>query len=83
MHTLLRPDKHFMAIQMAVKGDAFFCDLSQLSQTEHLKSAAVGKDRALPAGKFVQAAHIAHHLITGSQVHMIGVAQHNLCANLL
>ena len=48
--------------------------MAQLGKAEHLKSAAVGEDGAVPAGKLVQAAHIGNDLITGTQVEMIGVA---------
>ena len=67
---------------MGVERYAFLGNVAQLGKAEHLKSAAVGQDRAVPAGKLVQAAHIGNDLITGTQVEMIGVAQHDLCADL-
>ena len=66
---------------MRVERYAFLGNVAQLGKAEHLKSAAVGQDRAVPAGKLVQAAHIGNDLITGTQVEMIGVAQHDLCAD--
>ena len=52
-------------------------------QTEYLKSAAVGQDRPVPAGKLVQAAHIRYQLVAGTQMQMVGIAQHDLRADIL
>ena len=81
LHALFRPHKNAVAVQMRVERYAFLGNVAQLGKAEHLKSAAVGQDRAVPAGKLVQAAHIGNDLITGTQVEMIGVAQHDLCAD--
>ena len=83
LHTLLRAHKDAVAVQMGSKGHAFFRDLTQLGQAEHLESAAVGQDGAVPAGKLVQAAHIGYQLITGAQMQVVGVAEHYLGADLL
>ena len=83
LHTLLRAHKDAVAVQMGSKGHAFLRDLTQLGQAEHLESAAVGQDGAVPAGKFVQAAHIGYQLITGAQMQVVGVAEHYLGADLL
>ena len=72
-----------MAVQMRIKGYALFGDLAQFGQTEYLKSTAVRQNGPIPAGKFVQPSQISHHLVPGTQVQMVGVAQHNLCADLL
>ena len=82
LHTLFRPHKNAVAVQMRRKRHALFGDLAQLGQTEHLKSAAVGQNGAVPAGKFVQAAHICHQLIAGTQMQMISVAEHHLCTDV-
>ena len=83
LHTLLRTHKDAVAVQMGSKGHAFLRDLTQLGQAEHLESAAVGQDGAVPAGKLVQAAHIGYQLITGAQMQVVGVAKHYLGADLL
>ena len=83
LHALFRAHEDAVAVQMGGKGHTFFGDLAQLCQAEHLKSAAVGQDGAVPAGELVQAAHVSHQLITGAQVQMVGVAQHHLCADVL
>lgn len=68
---------------MGGKGHAFLRDLAQLGKAEHLESAAVGQDGPVPAGKFVQTAHIGYQLITGTQMQVVGVAEHHLGADLL
>ena len=68
---------------MRVERYAFLGNVAQLGKAEHLKSAAVGQDRAVPAGKLVQAAHIGYQLITGAQMQVVGVAEHYLGADLL
>ena len=83
LHTLLRPHKDAVPVQMGGEGHALLGDLAQLCQTEHLKSAAVGQDRPVPAGKLVQAAHIRYQLVAGTQMQMVGVAQHDLRADIL
>ena len=83
LHALLRAHKDPVSVQMRVEGHAFLGDLAQLGQTEHLKPAAVRQDGAVPFCEFVQAAHIGHQLITRTQMQMIGVAQHDLCADIL
>ena len=83
LHTLLRAHKDAVTIQMRGEGHALLGDLTQLCQTEHLKSAAVGQDRPVPAGKLVQAAHIRYQLVAGTQMQMVGVAQHDLRADIL
>ena len=83
LHTLLRAHKDAVAVQMGSKGHAFFRDLAQFGKAEHLESAAVGQDGAVPAGKLVQAAHIGYQLITGAQMQVVGVAEHYLGADPL
>src|SRR5699024_4291256 len=34
-----------------------------------------------PAGEFVQATHFSHNFVTGAQMQMVGVAQHDLGAD--
>ena len=40
-----------------------------------MKAARVGEHGALPLHELVQAAHVAHEFVAGTQVEMIGVAQ--------
>ena len=68
---------------MGGEGHALFGDLAQLCQTEYLKSTTVSQDGAVPAGELVQTAHVCHHLVAGTKVKMISIAQHHLRTDLL
>ena len=48
-----------------------------------MKAAGVGQHGTMPLHKLVQAAHIAHELIAGTQVEMICVAQDERGIDLL
>ena len=50
LHTFLRTHEDAMAVEVRGKGHALLGDLAQLCEAEHLKSAAVGEDGAVPAG---------------------------------
>ena len=83
LHTFLRTHEDAVAVEVRGKGHALLGDLAQLCEAEHLKSAAVGKDGAVPAGKLVQTAHLCHQLVAGTQMQMVGVAEHDLRTNVL
>ena len=72
-----------MAVEVRGKGHALLGDLAQLCEAEHLKSAAVGEDGAVPAGKLVQTAHLCHQLVARTQMQMVGVAEHDLRTDVL
>src|SRR3954468_6318141 len=55
-HRNLWRQKTERAVDVRTKLSAFFRDLSQCTQTPHLKSAGVGKHRAIPADGLVQTA---------------------------
>ena len=81
-HTFLRPHKNLSAVNMGGKINALLLDISEFCQRKHLKAAAVGQDRTIPVHKPMQAAHIAHHLVTGAQMQMIRIGKLHLTANL-
>ena len=83
LHALFRAHEDLVAVQMGMEGHALFGDVAQLGETEHLESAAVGEDGAVPAGELVQAAQLCHQLVPRTQVQVVGVAQHHLAANVL
>ena len=83
LHTLFRAHEDPVSVQMGRKGHALFGDLAQLGQAEHLKSAAIGQDGAVPAGELVQAAHVGHQLVAGAQMKVVGVAEHDLRTDIL
>ena len=67
---------------MGGKGHAFFFDFSQRRQAEHLKSTGVCENRAIPGHEFVQAAHLTHHLVGGTQMQVVGIGQLHLTTNI-
>ena len=83
LHALLGPHEDAVAVQMGVEGHAFLSNLAQLSQAEYLESAAVRQNGAVPLGELVQSAHLGHQLITGAQMQMVSIAQHDLGADIL
>ena len=83
LHALLRPHKDTVAVEVGCEGHTLLGDLAQLGEAEHLKSAAVGQDGSVPAGKLVEAAHLSHQLVAGTQMQMVGVAKHDLCTDVL
>src|SRR4029450_9002688 len=60
--------------------DAGFGDLSELRETEHLKSAGVGQDRAVPAHEAVESAELANQIVSGPEKQMVRVGEHDLGA---
>ena len=72
-----------MPVQMRVECHAFLGDIAKFRQAEHLKATAVRQNRTIPTGELVQAAHIGNQLVARSQMQMVGVAEHNLGADIL
>ena len=68
---------------MRGKGHALFLDLAKPRKGKHLKSAAVGQDRAVPAHELVEAAHLPHHIVAGAKVQVVGVGKLDLAAEIL
>ena len=83
VHHAFRRERVFGAVDVALEGDAFLFDLAPMRQRVHLKAAAIGQDRSLPAIEAVQTAGFLQHLQAGAQVKVIGVAQTNLCLNVV
>ena len=63
--------------------NAFLLDVAQLRQREHLKSAAVRQDRAVPVHKLMQAAHLLHYIVSRTDVQVVCVGQFDLTTDLL
>ena len=83
LHTLLGSHKDAVTVKVGVEGHALLGDLAQLGKAEHLKPAAVGQNGTVPLGELVQPAHIRHQLVAGTQMQVVGVAQHDLRADVL
>ena len=65
---------------MAAKLDAFFGQLAQIGQAHHLITAAIGKDRAIPAHEIVQPAKPRNPFRTRAQHQVVGVAKDDVGA---
>jgi len=64
------------AVNVTLEGHAIIINLAGLRQRKNLKAAGVGEHGTRPLHELVQAAHVAHEFVAGTQVEMIGVTQH-------
>ncbi len=71
------------AVNVTLEGHAVVVDLAGLRKREDLKAARVGEHGTRPLHKLVQAAHVADEFVAGTQVEMIGVAQHQRGVDIL
>jgi len=62
-------------VNVTLEGYAVVVNFAGLRQREDLKAARVGQHGSPPLHELVQTAHVAHELVAGTQVEMIGVAQ--------
>ena len=60
---------------MTLESDTVIINFTGLCKGEDLKATGVGEHRTMPLHELVQAAHVAHELIAGTQIEMIRVAQ--------
>ena len=65
-----------------MKGYTFFLDVAELRERKDLKAAAVGENRALPSGEFMQTAELFYLVVSGTQVKVICVAELHLTFNI-
>jgi len=63
------------AVDVTLEGHAVIVDLAGLRKRKDLKAARIGQHGTRPLHEVVQAAHITHKFVAGTQVEMIGVAQ--------
>ena len=78
LHTLLRPHENLVAVDVGGKIHALLLDFPQGSQTEHLKSAGIRQNGAVPSHELMQSPHLAHHRVRGTQMQMVGIGQLHL-----
>ena len=71
------------AVDVTLERHAVIVDLAGLCQREDLKAARVGEHGAVPLHERMQAAHIAHEFVAGTQVEMIGIAQYECSVDIL
>ena len=80
-HYAFRCKNVLATIDMTAESNAFVGDFAQVTKAEHLKTAAVGKDGAIPIHKFVQSACVAHKLTARAKIQVVGVAEDDLRAD--
>ena len=73
-------DRPEAAVDVAAELDAVLGDLAQGLEGEDLEAAGVGEHRAVPCREAVQAAEGLDHFLAGTEVQVVGVAQHDLRA---
>lgn len=83
VHAAFRGEKHPCPVEVVLETDPLLGDFSQLRQRPDLKAARVGKDGLIPRGKFVESAEIPDQICTGAEPEVIGIAEDDLCAELL
>ena len=83
LHRFLWSHKNFPSVDVGGKGDPFLFDFPQARQREHLKSAGIGEDGAVPVHEGMQATQFPHHLVPRPQVQMVCVGQLHLTADFL
>ncbi len=78
LHRLLGTEKHAVAVDRRGEGHALLVDLAQRAEAEHLETARVGQDRAVPVHEFMQAAMPADDVGARPQHEVEGVAEDDL-----
>jgi hypothetical protein len=66
------------AVDVRTKPYAALVDVDAIRKTEHLKAAAVGQDRPVPAHKVVQTTQRRHGLLAGTKHEMVGIGEDHL-----
>ena len=77
-HALFRTQEHTGPVGRRGEGHALLGDLAAVGQREHLETAGVGQNRAIPAREAVQAAVVGDHVQARAQVQMEGIAEDDL-----
>ena len=63
---------------MALEFDTLFSNVAQVLEAPDLESAAVRKHRAVPAHKFLNAAHLSHKFRARAQIQVVCIRKNNL-----
>lgn len=71
-------EKMLGAVEMGAEKHAFFRDLAQIAEAEHLEATAIGEDRAIPVHEAVETAELTDKLMPWPQVQMIGIGKNDL-----
>ena len=82
LHRFFRGQLQQAAVDVRAKHGRAIVDLEVGGQAEDLVAAAVGEDGPAPAHEAVQPAELGDDLVAGPQREMVGVAEHDLHADL-
>ena len=80
---LLRREAMRRAVNVTLEGHTVIIDLAGLRQREDLEAARIGQHGTGPLHELMQATHVAHQLVAGTQVEVVGVAQHQRGVDIL
>jgi hypothetical protein len=75
LHDQLGREAAARAVDVAAELDAVLIDASQSFEGEHLEAAGIGEDGTIPRHEAMEAAQLAHHVVTGSQMEVVRVGQ--------
>src|SRR5579885_2593070 len=67
-----------VAVDMRLKLDAVFLQLSEFREAKDLETAGVGQDRAVPAHELVETSEFLDRLVSGPEHQVICIPQNNL-----
>ena len=82
VHRFLGPEEHLAAVGGRGEGHALLGHLAPVREREHLETARIGEDRAVPRHEAVQAAVRLDHLEPRAQEQVEGVAEHHFRAEV-
>ena len=82
VHDRFRRKEVLAAVDMGAEHHAVFLNIVDLRKRKHLKSAAVGQNRAIPVHEFVQAACLLHELVPGPKIEVVRVAEDDVRAHV-
>ena len=80
---LFRREAMRRAVDVTLEGHAVVVDCAGLCQREDLEAARIGEYGEGPTHELMQATHVTHDLVAGTQVEMVGVAQDERGIDLL
>lgn len=81
LHGAFRRKLKQITVDVGSEDDFVVIEPAKIGKTEHLKSAAVGENRAIPIHELVQPAMELHDAFAGAEGKMVGVGQQHLCTN--
>ena len=71
------------AVDVGAELDTLLAHLAYAREGEYLEAAAIGEHGAVEAVELMQAASLLYHLQAGAQVEVVGVAEDDLCLDVV